>query len=1136
MKKSVKAQRGVSGMPTSTGRRISRPFISNLLAVITLTAAPVSLLYGQGEKPQYSPETMAILEQMKQAQAQKQVKVKADVAVPEQAIDAELFLSSPLVLAEQLQGRIWTVNPREGRQLIAVPIDFSDIKGEVELRDPELKLKTGRFICWYIQEEVQQANQGNARRGSSNRNRQTYPQGGMDMEMAMMMGGMEMEGMPQRAPRQSKPMPNQRLDVQEEIKEAEIAEDAPRISKHLVVRPDGSVTWGLEKNIVGAEIADTQSLFAFKLDSKLLADQRPLRAGEQKRSSSSSRSRGTSSRSRSSSSRSSRSGGGMGSEMGGMPPGMGGGSSRSSRPTRSRATTSRSSGNSRAADREKQRQAQISFKRAMDDYRVLQEDVRALPSRFTLSKPAQIWAIYDLPLSVDDVTSTTEPEWTLSFSDLETLQSSSTMRGNSNNRSRENGANPVAYQLATDLSRLASKGNPFIDRLVANALSNSGSLPNVEKNDSIYRLAAQLIESDDALTRKPVIGGLSEAVPPTEATLSLLSLAADAMGSEEQLLALRSLVTVDVQNPIAVKQMLEMANRVLSDNDGPNPAKALDEILLSSEQAPNAEEISKILIHGLNFESLSAKRLDEAVRFIASQAAESKIAAGWVNHRLLGSPNAELPKKTLRTIDAIASPKSELMDKATTKLLSSLLGKKKSADEDKTDIAADAVGMTQIPILTPSHNLFRALNSGDDVLKKLAWKSLRHFVIGEPAIEGMDQKRNSRGSRYGNTRKLQDEDSLSEVYTLLLEAAIRQSDTPDGIAYFFAKQSLEYDATRALVRLVIDGDDSAALEAAIKLRGSQRSLDQIFEILNVDERERFASRMYESLDKKVPLVVGLMRDADEKSVIGSWFAEELMSSGLPDAMKFAEVYGNDDALLQLAGQKDQKLASGAVAALVAAAGGNEEMQERMATTIISKPDRSYETLRDFWSSAKREIHTRSLEKVAGTYTLILIVRGEENAKKTSSRRRQSEYDEMSMEMAMSMEMEMGMEMGGPGGPGGYSNARARSRRVEKKSTFEESPILREITIGSTALIVEAGSAHFDNDLVFVEVPDDFLGLRISNLNDLKNYEVKELDEIDFDQTDDSGMDLRVQKSGEWRGQTRMLDGKVLELIMKPASE
>ncbi|QQE10178.1 hypothetical protein JD969_11735 [Planctomycetota bacterium] len=1141
-------------MPISKRQhKSSHTLMRSLLAAVTLTVVPSTLLYAQSDdKPTYSPEVLAILEENRKAN--QNAEVKKDAPRPAELIDAELFLNHPLVLSEKIDSVIWTVLPREGRQLISVPIDFSDIKEDVEIRDPLLKLKTGRFLCWLIEEKQAENNNQNRR----NRGYQQGPNYGPDMGMMDPMGmGMdtvdiEMMGPMGGAPRQQqRPQVQQKQMTYEELEalKPEIPHDAPRIARTIKLNADGSVTWELERNISGAEVSNTNSLYSLRIDSRMMNERRPLRPGETRRPSSSSRSRTSATRSRSTSSRSN---GGI-DEMGGM--GMPT-QSRSRTSSRSSSTRSRSSASSRNTDRQKQREEQLKYRAAQEQYKELQKQVRELPDTFTLKKPAQIWAVYDLPLAVSKITSNTEPEWTLTFDDLEILQSTSSI----NNSSTRGQLNPQAYQVATDLQKMASNDNPFITKLVANALYNSGSLPTVQDNDPIYRLANQLISSNDPLVRIPIVKGLSEAIPPTTTTLELLKGASGAMGTDEQLLILKPLLAIDTQDPMAANQMLKAINHIISNPAGPDINLVIDKILsaVSDEQQNRSSsrnrnntttttDLTKLLTHGLSFDTLKGERLDNAILTIATSAGKSRLAAGWMNHQLLGSPDQSIPKRTLKLVNSIEAPKSEMIDKAASKILTAFLGNKNNTSNDVTeklesDIAeAEAALTTQIPILTTSHNIFRALNSGDKETRKLAWNALKHFNIGTPVIKSDSRYRQNNFNNQGDM-------PVASVYDRIVESAVRQADTPDGLAYFFAKQQHEDYASRALVRLIIEGDDAAALESGIKLRKSNRSLDIILQELSIDDREAFAKRIYTALDNKAPLVAGLLRDPDQQAALAIWFGQEIAHNDLPSPSKFADIYPNDNALLALAGSSDQSLATGAIAALVASAGGNEKMQQKMAQSIASRPDRSISALETFWSNTKREIHTRALKKAAGTYTLFLLVRGDDgtaqsnnarnNRNMRNNRNTAPQIDPMSMEMQMEMGMmEMdtaGMGAGGPRQP--YPGTYKQQQPRKQAPQLSDLPILREITVGTVELIVEAGTAHFEGDLILIEVPSDFLGLSILNLTDLKNFGVPELDTIDFDQTETEGMDIRIEKDGSWRGQTKQLNDVYLEVVLKPTGE
>ena len=61
-----------------------------------------------------------------------------------------------------------------------------------------------------------------------------------------------------------------------------------------------------------------------------------------------------------------------------------------------------------------------------------------------------------------------------------------------------------------------------------------------------------------------------------------------------------------------------------------------------------------------------------------------------------------------------------------------------------------------------------------------------------------------------------------------------------------------------------------------------------------------------------------------------------------------------------------------------------------------------------------------------------------------------------------------------------------------------------------------------------------LSLRISSLSKLKNLASAELGQLNLDKVQD-GLEMFVDESGVWRGNTRVPDSRIIELVMTPGN-
>ena len=949
------------------------------LAAISFTTA---VMYAQNARYNTVPSQIAPTTRVAKPQKNQ---------TPVMTVDALQLLADNQVFSNSLSDPLWSFTPSEGYRYIKLPVQFNPAESDTKLSSPPIKLRSSRFVCWYISPKETQY-------------RDTGYEYYQDEYQQPAYRETSFPGFSNQADSES----------DQDTKELTTLPDgAPRVTRKIVLHPDGGISWGLDRGMPTATLSQgNQSIFVYKINPKLLRERMPEKP------------------------------------------------SRSSTP------------------RNELQQAYENYKLAVSEYKLFSRQVRELTSEFTDAMPGQVYAVFEIAESQPNfvLSGIGFDSWATKFSDFERMKQAAS-GGSSSELSLEQ------YQLISDMTNMIRDKHPVDYALVAKTLCDSQMIGKAKPDGPLYRLIAKLLDETQGETRTTVVRGLSETVPPTAASLGLLQSAAKNLGPLEKLLTLRSVLHLKTSDPLSLQRVLQTVNETLTDPTGPEADLILDEVVQSLK---DDQEVRQLVIAGIKFEKLNNQRLDQAIKYIIAHAYEEPVIEGWLNHRLLGSSD---PAVIIRTLQVIASSnkigESGVLTSVTQNLMSKFLGKTPDSPED--ELNKDKFKIRQpIPIKNDSHAIFRSLRSGDPVMRKFAWQSLKHFTL----------KPESRSSS----------DTQLDLYYLLMTAALEQQDTPDGVAAFFARQDDTQKATEILVNLVVKADDQSSLEAGMKLRRSGRSFASYLERLSEFEREEFGRRLYQQQTNTQPAVVGLLRATEGSKSIIRWFANELSSTGLPDPSLWATEFTSEDELLKLAGSTDVAMARGAVGALVASAGGDDMMQKFISERVAALPDRSESALRDYWGTAKREIYTRSLESSAGIYDVELTIYGEDPALRTRANTNTSIYNGGADEFDYDEE---------------YSD-------IPRLSTITK----KIIRIGQVELLVEPGMVRFAGEVISVEVPEEYLALRVRNLADLKNFALPELMSLPLSQTKEA-LDLRLQANSKWFGKATLEDGREVELRLLP---
>ncbi len=799
----------------------------------------------------------------------------------------------------------------------------------------------------------------------------------------------------------------------------ELPQNIPVLARSVTISPDGIIHWQLERAIPGGEVKSGDEGYLLKLRPdrlQALEPQRPARQGR---------------------------------VTGGQNP------------------------REAAA---KRRTEELEYRAKAEAYRALRSQVRKLPDEFQTKLPTRLWAVYEVSDRFKELSFTGAPPmpWRVALKNLDTLREVASRSGRGGELTSQD------FTSVTQMSLMLADEHPLTQRLVADALDAADIYNQAQTGDALYRLIDTLLKGSDALAKRTVTAGIASTVPPTPATLSLLKGAFTHLDPKSKLLALSGILATQDSDPISRRQMIETANQMIADPDGPGVVYVLDELSRSLADKPDAVAL---VGGGIRFDSLDPVSLDQAIVFTADAAEHSAVAAEWMGHGLLGSSNPRVVRRTVELLGTSA-PGGGVISMMTKAVIQFTFG---PANADAASRAKPPLrGIARIPIDSAGHSIYRVLNAGDPELRMLGWKALRHFQVYDDPSAG-------RGP--SPTEGAADEPDRLE---LILDAAFNETVTPGQLVTFLVHQLDTREATAALVRVVVEGRGPAITQAARALVRSGRELDQPIQAMNPDQRGTFAARLYEAVTGSSPMVAGLMRVPDARSPMVNWFARHISTTGLPQASDWVRAANGEDNLVTLAASGDPELASAAVAGLVASAGGDEQTARDLARRFANASDRSVGGIREQWSSAKQDIYASRMRHAAGRYRLIVNLRG-------------------SADTSFNTDPRFGnIDFPTPGNPAQAANA----------------PLIKSINVALIELEADGHSLGLASGTLTLGVSDTSLAIAVEDPGELKDFGNKELSKLPLEDIDQP-IDLLPQKDGSWRGAAALRDGRSIEVIFDP---
>lgn len=700
----------------------------------------------------------------------------------------------------------------------------------------------------------------------------------------------------------------------------------PRLTTKVQIAPDGKITWGLDKRfrgkVVEASIKPTAGQYKYKLDLTLIKAKQPAKFSFRKK-----------------------------------------------QPKEKSATYNKA-----------KRAAQIAARAKFTEFMNLMKTTRELPKERTEEMPLRIWSVWEVPTDTEDMTinGPSPLPWKISFAELKALQFAATEIEDKEWKKGESGApdkNVLPDKRAAAVERLMdmikTQKHPYALRSSAFVVAMSNLVKFAQPNDPLYQLLETILQGSDGEARGVILKQIATTIPPTTATLALFKKWKGFLKPNERAAVGESVLpTVDkVKTPDALKNTLEAANRELSDPEGLPVSSVLSRILQVSEQQKDdteegaAEARARFFVNNMQFRGFPDDRLQEMMIYIINNATKYRLAVFLVDERLLGSQDMKIVKRTLKLISA-----AEMIEKK--EVEGTIPGAPVSTKTKENPLLKEVPDTSRVRlanrlfIFSPKNSILRLLVHDDPEVAKMAWRALKFFDMS-PGLDNV-------------------KDPIErDRFAVLVKSAERSEKTPTQVVDFLQRQQHPDHAkrvTECLVRIIQRADTAAKVKAARAMLGREGPLEKLMLAMSEDERKAFVDRIYSGNDATVPLVTGLMKEKVEDSPLITWFANEMMSGRLPDPSGWGSAYERsderrDERLLEHMDSHDPDIQMGALAALVADAGGDDRRALNLMKEWKKLPNLAVDGLWRPWMMARQGIYVERLKKSQGAYQLVLRSNG-----------------------------------------------------------------------------------------------------------------------------------------------------------------
>jgi hypothetical protein len=741
--------------------------------------------------------------------------------------------------------------------------------------------------------------------------------------------------------------------------------------------------------------------------------------------------------------------------------------------------------------------AEQKYRQDEADYRALKQTVRQLPTDLSEQDVHRVWAIFDLRTRAgvkrDDVELTLAGAaplpWGLSIGELAAVHGVA--------QPDKGKARGTLADWGDVLVRLmAAHPHPWTCRLSALAIAEAGVGPSAVSGQPLYEAMKTIMESDDAVARRCVMGEVARASRINKDLLDLLLLAPAHHDAAEQLVAVKALAGVDPADDALVQPAVAAMAQMFEDPAGA-PADQEIQAMLANAKPGMADRLAG----AIHFEALAdggsaTSRRTQAVTAVVAHAVDNPLAAQWLQNSLLASKDATVVTATLSRLAAVV----EAAPAGVGEPAKAVETAQPTVRAGRGKKAAEEAGPKLVVMEGIDGGLTAVLRQGTPEQQGLAWRGLPLFTA--PEAGG--------GSKGGKA-------DLDET---IVQLALATHPTPPQVVAFLCHQTDGHRVGAGLVRLAVGGDDTVGVTAARALVGSGLPLNKIVPALDIAGRQALVERVYQAATAApAPLAAGLIRDARPEGKVGGFFGERAAQGKLPTPAEWAGAYGPEDKLLAAIGASDEALGLAAAAGLVATVGGGEDQAHELANAVRGSGG-SGDAARNAWFEVRQGVVTTRLKHAAGPYKMRLLVYGKlpKNAVEAPVRR--------------GAPIQVTLTALKPG---------AKPPTVPPMSAGEEALAMvahacnsdQILDLGTQTLVVQGPVPAFDGQPIGLSVPVGEYAIQIDR--------PKELTALPCDGWPDLALDrvtkpviLHPQGSG-WEATFRLADGRIVQLVLESAA-
>ena len=802
----------------------------------------------------------------------------------EPEIDLVMLLKPEFVFGVRVPSdSIWQVSASAGRQVYRVPMTVKPGSEAMEVHSDTIRIKGGRFLCWEMIDDLELTTAQAPAPVTINLNSGIAPTFDLVAEA------------------------DDRLPI-----------GVPRFARDLKVGPGKTVSWKMERNLIGGVLLNGQGAYNLKLNKTALEALNP-----------------------------------------GNPPKI-----------------VRDPSQKPADFQKKKLEAEEEYRKKVTVYREVVRQVGKLPDEFKGPMPKTLWALFEVranPKSLEFEGPAPMP-WEISIESLVILQKIADVQqaqqfaiDSATGKASGAGLRAAGTLLA---SIQGEAPHPFSTRLIAHAITVAGFIGDMQENDAKYKLVEQLLASKDGATIAAITKRL--AITPTSASAKLMSKALKdgLMDAASQLKTLDGLITgFQANSKAGAENLLGTTNQFLADPKGPEPRKIFETLLDASKKN---EELRQAVQTGIDFDSIPETRLDSVLAATIEAAPTEPVAAEWLNN-MLGVKDAG---RLLRVVSALNATKLEEADAGTpaapatpgatgapagatgaeskptiTGALGALIGGRKTG----------TVITSRIPIRSITHNIFAAAQNSNAQIRALAWLGTRHFVMDEAKMTPDDKAKWPRQ---------------------IVDIAIAQSPTPVPPVLFLARHEGPATGDAVAQFLVRADNDASIAAAKALLGSKREIDQVLVRLGNETDRHNFGIRFYENITTVAPYAVGLLRDKSDGAPALKWFGRQLQAGVLPDPAEWDLAFGSVDRVIEFVPAGDENLALGAVGALVAGAGGGDVDVPKVAAALRANKSATVPELIKLWADQRAPLFAQRLKRTDGKFDVVLTSAPEPREEKT----------------------------------------------------------------------------------------------------------------------------------------------------------